>query len=43
MLFVEMDVYKPCGNLYADISKETFKVAGALLASSIWMGGPVSP
>ena len=41
MLFVEMDDgYEPCGNLYADISKETFKFAGILLASLIWMGGP---
>ena len=35
MLFVEIDyVYEPCGNLYADISKETFKFARILLASS---------
>ena len=41
MLFVEIDyVYEPCGNLYADISKETFKFAGILLASLICMGGP---
>ena len=41
MLFVEIDyVYEPCGNLYADISKETFKFARILLASSTCMGGP---
>ena len=29
MLFVEMgDGYETCGNLYTDISKETFKFAG---------------
>ena len=42
MLFVEMDDgYEPCGNLYADISKETFKFAVILLASSVCMGGSV--
>ena len=40
MFFVEMDDgYEPCWNLYADISKETFKFARILLASSICMGG----
>ena len=33
------DGYETCGNLYADISKETFKFAGTLLVSSICMGG----
>ena len=43
MLFVEIDGgYEPCGNLYTDISKETFKFAGVLLASSTCMGGPSS-
>ena len=40
MLFIEMDDgYEPCGNFYVDISKETFKFSGILLASSICMGG----
>ena len=43
MLFVEIDGgYEPCGNLYTDIFKETFKFAGVLLASSTCMGGPSS-
>ena len=43
MFFVEIDGgYEPCGNLYTDISKETFKFAGVLLASSTCMGGPSS-
>ena len=41
MAFVEMDDgYEPCGNLNADISKETFKFAGIFIASSICMGRP---
>ena len=40
MILIEMDdVYEPCGNFYADISKETFKFSGILLASSVCMGG----
>ena len=40
MILIEMDDgYEPCGNFYADISKETFKFSGILLASSICMGG----
>ena len=42
MLFAEMDdSYEPCVNLYADISKETFKFAGFSLASPMCIGGPV--